>query len=420
MAVDWGTVVLQVTAIVGGLAALIAILNGLYELRERRQKHREQQLAKVGKETSHSDSPSSTPRGEAAANGEPSSEPASAASVRRPGNLPAQPTGLIGREKELVEIQALLLGPDVRLLTLTGPAGVGKTRLALQVASNLLDRYPDGVFFVPLAPVADSDLVIPTISHVLDVREQGSKPLLELLQDYLHEKHLLLLLDNFEQVTGAAQVVAELLAAAPDLSIIVTSREVLHLSGEHAYVVPPLALPDFEVLPPRAELVSALSGYEAVRLFVARAQAADSHFALTEENAAAVAEIVNRLDGLPLAIELAAARVRLLPPRAMLQRLMQATQSSPLQLLTGGPRDLPARQQTLRNTIAWSYDLLDDAEQALFQRLGVFAGGWTLEAAEAVGASASSNTGRDAGGNVLEALESLIAKSLVWQTSGSR
>lgn len=401
---DWEKVVLQATAVVGGIAALVAILNGVYEFREHRQKRREQRRAEA---PAIPDPPSESLQ-VTAAKTTPSDQP-HPAPLRRPTNLPSQPAALVGREEECAELEGLLLRPDVRLVTLTGPAGVGKTRLALEVASSLLEHYPDGVFFVPFAPVATPDRVVPTIARVLDVREQGNQPLMGLLKDHLQAKRLLLVLDNFEQLTAAAHLVAELIAAAPQLSMIVTSREVLHLYGEHVFVVKPLALPA-EVALSSGDLVSVVSHNEAVRLFVTRAQAADSSFALTSENVLSVADIVRRLDGLPLAIELAAARVRLLPPRVMLERLAQATGGSSLQLLTGGPRDLPARQQTLRNTIAWSYDLLDEAEQWLFQRLAVFSGGWTLDAAEAVaGASGAS-------GNVFDGLDSLISKSLIWQT----
>ncbi len=290
-------------------------------------------------------------------------------------NLPAQPTPLIGREAEALAVSDLLRRDNVRLLTLTGPGGTGKTRLALQAAADLLDDFRDGVYFVGLAPIRDPELVVAAIAQALGVTEAAGQSLEESLKAYLRSRQALLLLDNFEQVLDAGPLIAALLAAAPHVKVLVTSREVLHLYGEHEYEVPPLSMPDLRHLPP----IERLTQYEAVRLFIERAQAVRSDFAVTVENAPAIAEICVRLDGLPLAIELAAARSKLFPPKALLARLDQR-----LALLTGGPRDLPARQQTLRNAIAWSYDLLDPAEQAIFARLGVFVGGCTLEAAEAV------------------------------------
>jgi predicted ATPase/DNA-binding CsgD family transcriptional regulator len=319
-----------------------------------------------------------------------------------PHNLPVQSTSLIGREKEVALVQHLLHREDVRLLTLTGPGGIGKTRLGLQVAAELSDRFADGVFFVNLAPLSDPELVVPTIAQALDLKETGEQPLRDLLQASLQDKQLLLLVDNFEQVLGAASQVADLLAACPRLRMLVTSRFVLHLRGEQEFVVPPLAVPDPKHLPDLA----ALSQYEAVALFIARAQAVKPEFQVTNANAPAVAEICARLDGLPLAIELAAARSKLLPPQALLARLGQR-----LAVLTSGTRDVPARQQTLRNTIAWSYHLLDAREQRLFRRLSVFAGGCRLTAIEAI-----CSTLGDEAEPVLDTVASLIDKSLLQQT----
>jgi len=315
--------------------------------------------------------------------------------------LPAPLTPLVGREQETAAVCALLWRPEVRLVTLTGTGGVGKTRLALGVAAAVNSAFADGICFVTLAPLIDPELVLSTIAQALGVREQGSRPLLEGLQDHLREQQLLLLLDNFEQVVSAAPVVVELLVAAPHLRVLVTSRTSLHLSGEHEFVVPPLALPDLRNLPPPDRLLQ----YGAIRLFVARAQAAHSAFVMTGENATAIAAICQQVDGLPLAIELAAGRSKLFAPQALLSRLRNR-----LTLLVGGAQDLPLRQQTLRGTIAWSYDLLGQDEKALFRRLAVFVGGCTLEAAEAV-CTAHADLLID----VLEAVAALVDKSLLRQ-----
>jgi predicted ATPase/class 3 adenylate cyclase/DNA-binding CsgD family transcriptional regulator len=321
-----------------------------------------------------------------------------------PNNLPVQPTSLIGREKEVAALLNLLQREEVRLLTLTGPGGTGKTRLGLQVAAELSDRFADGVFFVNLAPLSDPELVIPATAQVLDVKEIGGQPLLELLKASLREKHLLLLLDNFEQVVRVALQMAELLAACPKLKIMVTSRMALHVRAEQEFAVPPLALPDLKRLP---DLV-VLSQYEAVALFIQRARAAKSDFQVTNGTAPAVAEICVRLDGLPLAIELAAARSKVLPPQALLARLGQR-----LAILTSGAKDVPERQKTLRNTIEWSYLLLDAYEQRLFRRISVFVGGCTLEAIEAVCIELDTDS---TSGQVLDRVSSLIDKSLLQQT----
>jgi len=315
--------------------------------------------------------------------------------------LPAPLTPLVGREREIAAVCALLSRPQVRLVTLTGSGGVGKTRLALEVAARVTSDFADGACFVALAPITEPELVVSTIAGALGVREQASQPLLESLKDSLREQQLLLVLDNFEQILSAAPVVVELLLGASALKVLVTSRASLHLSGEHEFVVPPLSLPDLRDLPPLHRLAQS----EAIRLFVERAQAVKSDFALTEEHAAVIAAICHQLDGLPLAIELAAGRVKLLSPQALLPRL-----ENRLKLLVGGARDLPSRQQTLRGTIAWSYDLLDTAEKTLFRRLAVFVGGCTLQAAQTV-CVASGDLERD----ILDEGARLVDKNLLRQ-----
>jgi predicted ATPase len=313
-------------------------------------------------------------------------------------NLPAQPTPFIGRTTQIAALKDLLLRSEARLVTLTGPGGTGKTRLSLQVAEELLDHFPQGVFFVPLADDTDAHQFISRVAQQLEVRE-GGRPLLENVKDYLRDKRMLLVLDNFEQLISAAPMVADLLAIAPQLKILVSSRIALNLHGEHTFAVPPLELPQTTTDLQAENLVE----NEAVHLFIGRAYAVQPTFRLTNANAFAIAEICRRLDGLPLALELAAARVKLLPPQAILARL-----DDRFKLLTGGGRDLPSRHQTLRNTIEWSYSLLNEDEKTLYARLSIFVGGFSIEAAEAV----CNAEGRF---DILEGLTALVNNSLLRQ-----
>lgn len=323
------------------------------------------------------------------------------ATTLSPNNLPSQLTPLIGRSNESFAITKQLRRDNVRLLTLTGPGGTGKTRLCFEVAAELLNDFKDGVFFVALAAIRDPALVASTIAQTLEVREVGGNSLVDRLKEFLRDRQVLLVIDNFEQVIGAAPFMAELLNASTRLKVLITSRAPLRITGEHEFAVPPLSVP----APGQSLAIEALAQYAAVELFIARASAVKSDFTLTSENAPAIVQICARLDGLPLAIELAAARVKVLPPRALLARL-----ESRLKVLMGGARDLPSRQQTMRGAIAWSYELLDEEEKKLFRRLSVFVGGCGLEAVEYV-----CNKSGDLQIDVLDGVASLVDKSLLQQ-----
>ena len=346
------------------------------------------------------------------ADGLPTAFPPPRTSESRPTHLPGQLTTFVGRQDELAEAEALLHG--TRLLTFTGPGGTGKTRLSIALATQVADRFPDGVFFVPLEPVRDPMLVASRIAASIGVTERANQPVAEALPEWLAPRRVLLVLDNFEQVLDGAPVVADLLRAAPDLKVIATSRAALRLSGEQEYPVPGLPVPPDPGALSSVERMSlpggsrgidaaAVGQYAAVRLFIERAKAVRPAFAVTNENAPAVAAIAARLHGMPLAIELAAARVKLLSPDAILTRLEHQ-----LDVLSSGGRDLPARQQTLRGAIAWSYDILDDGSRRLLDRLSVFAGSADIEAAEAVLGPAS-----ELGVDVVDGLSALADQSLV-------
>jgi predicted ATPase/DNA-binding CsgD family transcriptional regulator len=323
---------------------------------------------------------------------------------QRAGSIVLPRNRLIGRDGEVAAIRQIMLQEHVGLLTLTGPGGIGKTRLAMEVAANLLDHFAGGVYFVALAPIRDPDQVAAAIAQVFDVRDVPGRTLLESLQQHLCDQQALLVLDNFEQVIAAAMLVSELLAACRRLKVLITSRAPLHLYGEHEFSVPPLTLPDLNQLAVLAvDPDAGQATYAAVQLFCQRANAVKPDFALTSGNAVDVARICIDLDGLPLAIELAAARIKLLSPPALLARLNQR-----LTLLTGGPQDAPARQRTLRDEIAWSYNLLAPGEQAIFRRLAVFVGGFTLEAAHAV-----ANAGAGLSVDFLDGITTLLDQSLV-------
>jgi predicted ATPase/DNA-binding CsgD family transcriptional regulator len=322
-------------------------------------------------------------------------------SVRRSPNLPAQPTPLIGRDRDVAIARQMLLREDVRLLTLTGPGGSGKTRLALAVLDAVNDHFPDGASFVDLAPLTDPHLVVNAIAQTLGVRDAGALALVESVRAHLREKRLVLLLDNFEQLLGAAPEVADLLTFCSELKVLVTSRTALHLRWEHELPVLPLTVPDLR----RSLSVSELAASPAVLLFVQRARAVRPDFTLTDERTRIVAEICVRLDGLPLAIELAAARLNVLTVEAVLARLDRR-----LQLLTTGARDQPKRHQSLQAALAWSYDLLDEPAQALLRRLAVFVGGWTLEAAAAICGQAN-----ESAADFLDRMAVLVDSNLVRQ-----
>ncbi|HZK51472.1 MAG TPA: tetratricopeptide repeat protein [Actinomycetota bacterium] len=317
----------------------------------------------------------------------------------RADNLPLQLTTFVGREQEITEIKDLLA--SIRLVTLVGTGGCGKTRLAIEVGRQLLAEFEDGVHLVALASLSDSSLVVSRIAQSVGLQESAGEAPFDGLANFLRDKHMLLMLDNFEGVIEAAALISELLTKCPDIKVLATTRASLRVSSEHEFQVPPLELPELDYLPDIVEL----SRHSAVKLFVERAQAIKADFALTNANARIIAEICHRLDGLPLAIELAAVRVKLLPPAVLLDRL-----SSRLDLLTGGPRDLPARQQTLRNAIDWDYTLLEPEEQTLFRRLAVCRGGLSLDAATAV-ATAAGEIGLD----LFDGLDSLVGKSLLRQ-----
>jgi predicted ATPase/DNA-binding CsgD family transcriptional regulator len=325
--------------------------------------------------------------------------------IGRQSSLPAQPTPLVGRGSELAGVCAALRRADIRQLTLTGPAGVGKTRLAVETALNLAPDFQNGAVFVDLAPVRDADLMLPAVAHALGVQEAPQQPLIDTVTATLQQRQLLLVLDNFEQVLPSATLLAELMATCPKLSILVTSRAALRLRWEYEFPIPPLPVPDLDRLPP----LSSLAQLPSVTLFVQRARAGKPDFTLTETNASAVAAICARLEGLPFAIELAAARVKLLPPQAMAEQMQR-----PLDLLTGGGPDLPPRQQTARGAFTWSYDLLPEDQQALLRRLSAFEGGCELDAIAAI-ARAGDEGLADLTGGLLDRLASLIDNNLLYQ-----
>jgi len=316
--------------------------------------------------------------------------------------IPLPLTSLIGRETELEVVRDLLLRPEVRLVTLSGAGGIGKTHLALTLGNELQDAFADGVSFISLASIYDSELVIPTIVHALGLAEMGDQSPIQLLKPFLCDKHLLIVLDNFEQVLPAAPHLSDLLSSCSHLKILVTSRVVLHVWGEHPYRVQPLEVPNLRKLPKLESLPQIAS----IALFLQRAQALLPEFQLTDVNARDVAEICHRLDGVPLALELAATHCKLLSPKAILTRL-----EHPIEMLTGGRRDAPLRHQTLRNMLSWNDDLLTPDEHKLFRRLAIFDKGFTLQAAEAL-----QNVFGDMSNSVLDGITALIDKSMLQQT----
>jgi predicted ATPase len=339
-------------------------------------------------------------------------------------NLPTQPNQLIGREEDLATARAMLMRSETRLLTLLGPGGVGKTRFGIQLARDLGPHFPDGSFFIALTPLSDPAFIPTAISQTLQLLDPKIEPSLDWLIEILRDRQILLLLDNFEHLQPGAPMVATMLASCPGMRIIVTSRASLRLYLEQQFLVPPLALPDPSALPAEGpELVDALPAYAAVQLFLTRAHMAQPNFALTPENAMAVAQICRQLDGLPLAIELAAARTKLLTPQHLLKLLKESLHERTFDLLSGGSVDLPARQQTIRSAIDWSYQLLTPWEQRFFRQLAVFVGGWDLDAAGAVIVPGSAEPDgpamTDSELAILEGLSSLLDKSLISQHRAS-
>src|SRR5712692_3781263 len=332
-------------------------------------------------------------------------------------SLPVQLTSFIGRDREICAVKDLLA--RARLVTLAGPGGSGKTRLALRAATDLIDEFGDGVHFVALASIRDPDLVVTTIGRTLAVGMDGARPPLDTLMEHLRDRELLLVLDNLEQVLDVGPCLAELLAACERLKLLATSRIPLRVSGEQELDVPPLSVPERIGSMDAEATAEELERYEAIRLFVARARSVEPGFTLTGANARYVAQLCRRLDGLPLAIELAASRVRLLPPSAMVTRLAEPIRAPSLRLLTDGPRDQPARLRTLRSAIAWSYDLLDAEEQALFRRLAIFMDGCTLETVEAVCAADLGSGPALSPDEGLDGVGALLAKNLVRRTDGA-
>ena len=333
---------------------------------------------------------------------------------RLPSNLPVQLASFVGREREVRALRGLLQRRDVRLVTLTGPGGSGKTRLSIQAATELTDLFGDGVVFVPLAPVSGPDDVAHAIARALEDSDPGNHDPIASTVQRIGERRLLLLLDNFEHVVTAAPVLLELLRGCRNLTLLVTSRAALRLSGEQEFPVAPLALAEIEHLPPVTELIMNPS----VALFVDRATRVRPDFTLTDENAAVVATICARLDGLPLAIELAAARLKVLTPAALLDRLGRGPAGARLQVLGGGARDLPERQRTMHDTIAWSYNLLDAGEQFLLRCLAVFPGGCTLDAAAAVCRTGSVAEHAALEARMLDGMVSLVDNSLIYRIDG--